>query len=398
MSKLKNNLMLTNREILALCKDDPTYKNWTSKLTDEIFTEKGFEDMQLQDAGILADFFNLSVRITLNKILTPSPRIPGTYKNIVQEYGSIDGGVLQRINTKLLKPTSPKYRNLINGGSVDPFVVRKPVTDERFFKQNFDFQNMLTIQDIELKKMFLSESGISEYIAGIMKSLDESYSIQKYEVFREMISKMINSTNNPLKDSQKIKVTDITNNSTNQEMAEFLQVFQNLHDLMNATVVSGQFNAKSFEHGLYPEQYTLMIRSDIYNVIKTTLMATTYHLENLGIPFNIELVKDFGGLTYTKTDGTPLVPVYDEFGAVKGLGESSTSVPVAEDDIITKDPNEKISALLVQNGAIFTTEQQPYQTRAIYNPAGLYTNFWASQPNSSFNYDACYDVIEFYHE
>lgn len=389
--------VITNKELLALAKSDPSYQSWTSQLSDKIFTDAGFEEISLAGGPLLADFFNLSVRIVLQKIKTPSPRIPDLYKSIVEEYANPNGGIFQRINTRLLKPTSPKYRNLVNGGSVDPFTVRKPETDERFYKQNFDYQNLLTIQDIELKKMFLEESGITDYIAGIMKSLDDAYVIQKYEMYREMLSKAMNSTAFPLKNTQKIEVNEITNASTNAEMAQFIQVFHNLHDLMTTTVVSSEFNAKSYEHGMYPEQYTLLVRADVWNTIKTTLMATTYHTENLGIPFKVELVKDFGGIEYMY-GGEILQPVYDDFGAVIGYSADGTETDMkqtSECDIL--DPNAKIDAVLVQNGLIFTSSQQPYETRAIYNPAGRYTNFWASQPNSTFAYDACYDLIEFYH-
>ena len=389
--------ILTNRELLALCKSDPTMKSWTSKLSDDIFTKAGFEDFNQSGTQLIADFFALSIRVVLQKIKTPSPRIPEIYKSIVEEYENENGGIFQRVNTKLIKPTSPKYRGLVNGGSVDPFIVRKPETEERFFKQNFDFQNMLTIQDIELKKMFLTESGISDYIAGITKALDESYAIEKYEMMREMLSLAINSKNNPLQDSQKIEVDEINETSTNSDMAKFLQVFHNLYDLMKNTVVSKEFNAKKFEHGLFNDDYTLLIRADIWNTIKTTLLATSFHTENLGIPFKVETVKDFGGLIHTDESGNELKPVYDDFGAVTGFNSTGTGTPLDEDEVKTKDPNEKISAVLVQKGAIFTTQQQPYTTRAIYNPAGLYTNLWASQPNASFNYDSCYDIIEFYH-
>ena len=387
--------VLSNREILALAKDDETFKKWTAELTNEIFTTNGFEELARNDYQKLADFFNLSIRVILQKVKRTEPRIPETYKSIVEEYSNDRGGIFQRINTRLLKPTSPKFRNLQNGGSVDPFIVRKPETSERFYQQNFDFQNHLTIQDIELKKMFLEENGISEYVAGIMGALDDSYTIQKYETMRELLSLAINSTNNPLKASQKIEIPEITELSTNDDMSKFIQVIKNLKNLFDTTVVSGAFNAKGYEHGLYPDRYTLLVRSDIITVIQTTLMATSFHLENLGLEFKVMPVKDFGGLTYTDTSDAPLVAIYDDFGAVKGFGYSGTTEVLPEEYIKVVDPNKDIQAVLIQKGALFTTQMQPYETQAIYNPAGRYTNFWASQPNASFNYDACYDLITF---
>lgn len=387
--------ILTNRQLLALAKDDPTYKSWTSKLSSEIFEAAGFEELANNNYQLLADFFNLSVRVILQKIQRPAPRIPEVYRDIVEEYPNAEGGIFQRINTRLLKPTSPKYRNLVNGGSIDPFVVRKPETEERFYKQNFDFQNLLTIQDIELKKMFLSEGGINDYITGIMSSLDDSYSIQKYELMREVLSKAINSVNFPLQSSQLVEVPRIDENADNADQAQFIQAIKSIYNLMITSVVSGKFNAKGYEHGMYPEDYILLVRADVWEKIQTELMATTYHTENLNSPFKVDTVKDFGGLSYKDGSDNVLLPIYDSFGTVIGFNTTGEGDPMDEDDIIVVDPNEKIQALLVKKGIIFTTEQDAYQTRAIVNPAGLYTNFWASQPNSSMNYDACYDMIAF---
>lgn len=392
------NERLSNKQLLALAKDEPTYKSWTSKLTDEIFTEAGFQEMENNNYQLLADFYNLSVRITLQKIRRPEAKIPSIYSDIVEEYSNEYGGINQRINTKVLKPTSPKYRKLVNGGSIDPFVVRKPETEERFFKQNFDFQNLLTIQDIELKKMFLNEYGISDYIANIMASIDESYNIQKYEVMRELLSKAINSEQTPLQESQKITVPMIRENSSAADQAKFIQVFKSLETLMESTVLSGKFNAKKYEHGMYIEDYTLLVRADVWEIIQTGLMATTYHNDKLTLNFKVKKVKDFGGIYYTDTSDNLLKPVYDDFGAYIGYNSTGEGEPLPEEDIIAVDPNANITAVLIQKGALFLNEQTAYTTQAIYNPAGMYTNFWANKPNGAFNYDACYDLIIFVEE
>lgn len=387
--------ILTNAQILALAKDDPTFKSWTAKLSKEIFEEAGYEELANNNYQILSDFFALSVRVVLQKIMREEPRIPDVYKKIVEEYPNQEGGIFQRINIKLIKPTSPKYRNLVNGGSIDPFKIRKPQTEERFYKQNFDFQNYLTIQDVELKKMFLSETGINEYVNGIVAGLDDSYYIQKYETMREVLSLAINSERFPLKDTQKIEVPKIDDEATNADQAKFLRAIKGIYNLMVTTVKSGKFNAKGFEHGMYPEEYIFLVRGNVWDKISTELMATTFHTKDLNSPFDVQIVKDFGGIYYTDTSDNVLKPVYDDDGVNIGFNASGEGDPLPDDQIVAHDPNEKVQGMLVKKGIIFATEQNAYQTRAIYNPAGLYTNFWASQPNSSINYDACYDMILF---
>ena len=392
-------MKLTNSEILKLCSDDESFEKITSKLTKEIFTQKGYEQLRNNDYKGLSDFFYLSIRVVLNQIDRPEPNIPDAYRAIVKEYSNEEGGIFQRINTSIPSPISPRFRKLVNGGSVDPFKVRKPVTSERFYRQNFDFQNLLTMQTIELKKMFLSETGIYDYVSSILSGLDESYYIQKYEVMRDMINLAINSTNSPLQASQIIQVPDITEISSNDDMAQFVRTFRNLKNLFTSTVMSGKFNAKGFRKGLYVDRHVLLIRSEVLTQIQTTLMATSFHVENLGLEFKVIPVKDFGGIYYTDENDNVLKPIYDEdFGDVIGFNTTGVGEPLPDNEVFAKDPNENVEAILAERGVIFSTQMQPYEIKSIYNPAGDYTNYWANQPNGAFNYDANYNLIKFIKE
>lgn len=398
---------LTNSEILALAKDNPNYKSWTSKLTDEIFTTAGYAGFDAADPTLKGEFFKLLVRVYLDQVRGPQIRIPSTFEKIVWNKSNPYGGVAQRIRTKVLKPTDPRYRGLVQGGSVDPFVVRLLDVDEEFWKQNFDYANNLTIQDIDLKKVFLDQYGINELLDKIYTSFDDSKKIQEYSTTVKMVDNIINRAT--LKDAQTIEVAKVDESATNATMSQFIQAFHNLKDMMDSTVYSGQFNEKGFEHGLNPSNYVLFVRAEILNQIKTTLMATTYHTENLGIPFEVVGVKDFGGTTYTKDNPTPggdPIAMKEVYSTNKGnLGEmigynasGSESDPVEDiDDLNAVDHNPLVDAVLIEKGAIFISDQQPYQTSAIYNPAGRYTNFWASQPNRTIGYDGSYDVIKFVH-
>lgn len=389
--------ILTNKEILKLAKSDPTYKSLVSQLTDEIFTEAGFTEItNATRANLLSDFFSLSIRMVLQKISQPRPRIPAVYNAIIEEYDNEYGGIFQRINTKPLKPTSPKFHNLQNGGSVDPFVIRKPETDERFYRQNFDWQNFFTLQRKDLKKIFLDEAGINRYVDGISRSLDDSYVISKYEHLREMLSFI--AGDNQLQDSQKIQVPQIGENATEDDMIKFLQAINSFYLLMETTVLSKDFNKRKFEHGLYPDDYTLLVRGDVMSNINYKLERISYHTDKIGIKFKVVEVKDFGGLKYYDLNDTELKPVYDDYGANIGFNTTGTGTPLDDSEIKIVDPHEKVQAMLLQKGIIFTTKQQPYEIESIYNPAGKYLNMWASEPSGSFNLDSTYDAIVFYYQ
>lgn len=413
---------MTNQQVLALVKTTPTYKRWTSKLTNEIFTAAGFEEMASNDYRLLEDFFGLSVRVVLNKISNVNARIPSTYKSIVEEYATEQGGIVQRINIHPIKPVSPAFRNLTDGIAVDPFIVRKPKTDERFYRKNFDYQSFITLQDINLKQMFLQESGIFNYVEGITKSFNEAYYIQKYEMFRNMISLAINSTGAPLKSTQ---LYDGTTNAAladidsatplNAQAAyrEFAKILDNLRGFMEGNVMSDALNARSFTHGMNPEDYVLMMRYTTYNLIKSyegVIGSGSGYVKNVieNLPFKVELVQDFGGISYqlVSDHSTAVLPVYNKYtGEQLGFNTtggnydpndpSDTNAPLAENLIEPVDPNSDVFAVLAQKGVIFATTQNPYEVRSIYNPRGLYTNHFASQPNGSFNYDSTYDLVVF---
>lgn len=413
---------MKNSQILALVKTTPTYKRWTSKLTDEIFTSAGFEELYNNDYKLLEDFFGLSVRVVLNKIRSVNAVIPSTYKAIVEEFATEEGGITQRINIHPIKPVSPKFRNLQDGMSIDPYTVRKPKTDERFYKQNFDYSSFITLQDINLKKMFIQEDGIFTYVEGITKSFNEGYYIQKYEMFRNMINLTIHSTQFPMQQTQ------IYNGTTNPELAnidsdspvdaqaayrKFVQIIDNLNAFMKANPMADTLNAKKFMHGMNSDDYVLMMRYSIYNLIKSyegVIGSGTGYIKNVieNLPFKVELVQDFGGITYVLASDhtTPLLPVYnkrtgEELGFNQNGGEydpldtSDTNVPLPEDQIEAVDPNANVFAILAERGVIFATQQNSYEVRSIYNPRGMYTNHFANQPNGSFNYDATYDMVVF---
>lgn len=411
---------MTNLQIMALVKKTPTYKKWTAKVTDEIFTEAGFEEIALNNPELIEDYFGLSIRVVLNKIAYVNANIPSTYKAVVEEFDNEQGGILQRITVHPIKPVSPAYRNLEDGMSVDPFIVRKPKSDERFYRQNFDYQSFISLQDINLKKIFLSQDGIFTYIEGITKSFNDAYYIQKYEMFRNMISLTINSTKFPMQPTQKYDGT------TNEDLAnidsdvageaqaayrEFVNILDDLHGFMKSNVMSDALNAKKFIHGMNPEDYILMMRYSTYNRIKKlsgVLVAGTGYINDVfsQLPFRVEMVQDFGGIYYVDESDNILKAVYHyktgeqlgfnrDGGVYNPADPSDTNAPLPEDQITAVDPNSDVFAVLMQRGTIFATKQNAYTIKSIYNPRGEYTNHWASQPNGSFNYDATYDVVTF---
>lgn len=44
---------------------------------------------------------------------------------------------------------------------------------------------------------------------------------------------------------------------------------------------------------------------------------------------------------------------------------------------------------------MFHTNANPYKVNTIYNPRGLYMNYWASSPNNGVHVDHLYTMVKF---
>lgn len=393
-----NNLVgKTNAEFWELArKYSPSFKQHTAKATEIEFNEKGFECITRDGLDTLNEFFEISMRVAFQLLNKSTAKNPLSGSGLIQHYSTPNGGFVQRMSVNSVKPVSPAYKGIVDGSTIDPFVVRKPKIEERFFQQNFDYQNLITIQEYQIKTMFISEYGMGETLSGILEGMANGYTIQEYLNTKECFNNIINSKAYPLQDSQKLTVS-ISDEPTVDELTNFVLALKDTATRMNVTAITGMYNALKFETSVSPEDMTLVLRSGLKNQIATKLMVGAYNPENLAIPFDIVEVDDFGGIEYYKDSGytTKVYPVYDKLGAQCGwsTSENSDTAELTDEQIYKKDTNSNVIGLLLQNGAIFENEQNGYSVTPIYNPRGMYTNYIANKPNNGINYDPLYNAI-----
>lgn len=415
-------------------KNSPKFESYTAAGTKETFTEKGFEALKNSDLNILNTFFELSLRVAFQKLDIARAKNGFEDSGLLEVYGTPNGGFVQRIAVESIRPITPQYSNLEDGSSVDPFRVRKPKTHERFFGQNYDYQNLITIQEYQAKQIFLDEYGMGQYIAGILAGLDSGRIGQETLNIKEVLNAGINSTVYPLKDSQKVSISwnSDLNALTEEQLKGLVQSTMDIMSAMTAADVpfTGMYNAAGFETHVDVDQYVMLLRSGIKNRLKTMLRVGAYNPEDIAIPVDrIVEVNDFGGLyPYKETAMTTRVfPIYrplgDESGyfitktdatsagaalrelkdgsnntlgyivTAAGTDISAISNVIAANNVFWKDENAEVIGMIAQKGLIFENRQNPYSVQPIYNPAGIYTNYWANSPANGINYDYYYNVI-----
>jgi hypothetical protein len=248
-----------------------------------------------------------------------------------------------------------------------------------------------------LKNAFINEGGIAELMGGIMSGLKAGYTIQNYTNKLEAINSGLNSTKYPLKDTQKL-IVRLSADPTDAELREFILSVNNLIDNICMGPANKAFNSMSYETIQDRSRLKMLVRPGLKNAIKVRTLAGAFNKDELSLGIDIIEVPHFGGLVpfADSEHNTPLYPVYDSFGTCIGFNttEGADTVTVAEDEVFYSDPNADVIAVIADKGWLFYNQQNPYTVEPIRNPAGRYTNFWASSPNNGINIDPIYNVVE----
>lgn len=393
-AKAVTNLDLAN----MVLKIYPSFKSHTASVTEKTFTEAGFEKMQNYDPTFKNDFFELSMRVWLNVVNISHSKDILAERDFGEYFDQPWGGIIQRMAVDSIKPISPAYKNLKNGDSPDPFVVRKPTTNERFFRQNFDYASLVTIpDDFQMKQIFISEYGMSEYMAGIMEGLQNGYTTQVYLNKLAALNSAINSTVTPLLPTQSVNVS-ISTDPTDEELKAFLLSVMNVITAMTEMgPQTGAFNAGGFVSTQDKSRLRLLVRGGFKNELKVKTLLGAFNPDMLNTGVEIIPVPNFGGITYTDSTGTALYPVYDSLGTQIGWNtvEDADVVTVTNSEAVAVDPNADVFAVLADKGVIFECRQNGYEVEPIRNPRGRYTNMWASSPNNTIAYDSLYNMVVF---
>ena len=376
----------------------PQFESHTSEATRNLFTESGFEALKAGDyPDVLNDFFNLSLRVYLQMVTLSRAKDILDAGGFGEYYAQPNGGYIQRMSINSIKPVSPAFKKLANGKSVDPFVVNKPEANERLFKQNFDYQSLLTMpDDFQFKQIFISPFGMSEYMGGLMTALENGYTVQKCENKLEAINAGINSTQFPLQDTQVVTV-NMSADPTNEELVNTILTMNNVISAMTLGPQCSAFNALHFSTIQDKSRLRILVKPGFKNVIKTKLLANAFNRDELTLDAAIVEVPHFGGLKpYKEAEHTTrLYPVYNSLGTCIGFNEADGQdvVTVEEHAVFWDDPNENVIAIIADKGWMFHSQQNPYTVEPVRNARGLYTNYWASSPNNTIAIDPIYNVV-----
>ena len=375
----------------------PSFKSHTAQLTADTFTERGFDRITQLDPTFVNDFFELSMRVWLNVVNISHAKDILAEKDFGETYDQPWGAIIQRLSTNSVKPISPGWVGLKDGDAPDPFVVRKPVVAERFWKQNFDYASMITVpDDFQMKQIFVSEYGMSEFMAGIMEGLQNGYTTQVYLNKLEALNAAIKSTKTPLRPNQ-IQTLEMSETPTDEQLRGMINAIKKIVAAMcDLGPQTDAFNAYGFNSTQDRGRLRLLLRQGYLPDLETNTLYAAFNRDNLETGIPIIQVPNFGGITYTYGNN-PLYPVYNSMGERIGWNtvDNQTTVTVTDGNAVAVDPNADVMAVLADKGVVFECRQNPYTVEPIRNPRGRYVNYWSSSPNNTIAYDSLYNMVVF---
>lgn len=297
---LQNINALTNAQMWdAARKLSPQFASHTSEATAELFTEKGFDALSRTDVNAINEYFDLSLRIGFQALTMSKARNILENTGLVETYHTMHGGYLQRMAVNSIKPISPGYMGLKDGDVRSPYITRKPEVSERFFGRNFSFQNLISIQDYQIKQVFVSDYGMSSLVAGIMTGLENGYTIQRYENTMELVNAALNSTKYPLQETQVYTNGgfDLGDASTAQ-VINLMRLMKNIKTNLETKPQSSAFNAMKFATKWDADDVVVLckagVRTDCESIAK--LNSPIGGTDISSVFGNIVEVDNFGGL------------------------------------------------------------------------------------------------------
>ena len=308
---IKNLAKLTNEQLWNMCRaKDRNFANVTSEATAELFTEKGFTALTNEDVNVLGDFYKLSIRIAFQSLEVAKVRNPFENVDLVEVYNTTEGGggMVQRIYLKGIDALDPQFKEWNKYETKSPFMDLGAVPSEQaFWTQNFDYQAGLTLAEFDIKRYFLNEYGMGQFIAGYMAALDNCYKMQRATLTKEMINGAINNEKYPLQETQVYSVEGFDlGNATTAQVVSTIKMMKNVKTAVNSVIQSGAYNAAGYES-------TWDIDSDSVCLVRAGVKADLESVNKLNapgfgtdIPFdNVLELTDFGGIQFwTPEEGT----------------------------------------------------------------------------------------------
>lgn len=331
----------------------------------------------LDDTKLKDNFFN-SLVDRIGRTIISNRTYAGVDPAIISDAFEF-GAILQKIYVKPQEAEDSSVWGLTDGGTVDPFVIKKPEIVQWLFDGKNTWQVQVTIGEDQIKSAFTSAEAMAGFIDGIFQTLNNSLSLHLESIANMAYANFIgekladghgwtgstsgaHAAHNP---AQVINLLTEYNTLTGGNLTaakamtdlEFLKYASQRINLIVKRLgkMSTLFNTADYQRHTPREYVRCTMLSDFASACQFYLQADTYHKELVELPNYREVQYWQGsGKEYEFAD-TSLVEITTSSGKV--VNQSG------------------VVCLLNDIEAIALT-QTNHTSDSIWNPKGRYTNYF----------------------
>lgn len=199
------------------------------------------------------------------------------------------GAILQKIRVSMPAAVQDDAYNLVDGSSIDPFIVHKPQANQKLFVTRTPYCFEITIQRETLKEAFTSESAMGSFISLVFGEVRNAIEFSLENLGRLTLAEAICETGA----SQQVKLlTDYAADTgisltpaTAVYDADFLRYaiyrINNVIDMMQD--MSTQYNDGSFPTFTNKENMRIKVLSSFERRLQTVVQYAAFHDQFVGI-------------------------------------------------------------------------------------------------------------------
>lgn len=352
---------------------------------------KNIQEVIIDDGNLYNEFLSTLIdRIgkTLFRDSLIRNRLAWTYTDSV-EYGRF----IQEIGVQLLKGYD--YEMPDNGESLDPFNVLKPDVIQAVYQTNSRRVYQVTINVDLVKRAFTSSTGVDSLISSIVSQLVKSADIDRWlsikETFHLFITGGSKNPNIAMLPTQKVQVAGY--DTKDNAVATITKISEVMTDMGFPRNI---YNECGLTHMLNPSDLVLFIRQEALNYIDKNVLAFAFNKGNLSFgdgSIKIEPMDDFGGIYTTDSVDTKVSPTYSTDGKTDGM-VTGFGGGVTPETAKYGDPHANVVAVLCDKRRLMVVNNNMRQ-EVIWNPKGLYTNYFQHDWNT-FTQSAMCNAVVFY--
>lgn len=231
-----------------------------------------------------------------------------------------------------------------DGGETNPFTHNKPDIKVLYHKIDRQLKYKVTVSDAQLRKAFLSDTGLSTLINKIVDTLTQSAEHDEYVMFKQLLleSLVYKDEEGDLKTS---KHTVLSGTSKSELVERFL--YEVKKHSMNMTFNNREYNNMGVLNKTSYDDQIIVIHKDYALDIDMGVLANTLNVDKMKLDGKVIIVDNFN----------------DNDMAKWGL---------QVDDVV--DGKKIVGCIFDRRGVRFWDSLRTMET--LRNPDALYTNYW----------------------